>query len=119
MRGRIQVVPIAISDRRHMHRRAELNLAKDGNRAPGETGTAIVIDAAGCLEASITTTTGIDLVLMIVVAEMLRGGIRLVLTIDTRRLPSGLEWQENKEQNGEAATHSGTDYSRGSFIPQS
>ena len=68
-------------------------------------GTAVIVDPAGYLRIGFIALAGISLVLVIVMAEVLGGGPRLMLAIDADCCPAELERQEDKQQNGEPATH--------------
>ena len=68
-------------------------------------GTAVIVDPAGYLRIGFITLAGIGLVLVIVMAEVLGGGPRLMLAIEAYCCPAELERQEDKQQNGEPATH--------------
>ena len=68
-------------------------------------GTAVTVDATEHFRIGCIALAGIGLVLVIVMAEMLGGGPRLMLAIDAHCCPTQLERQEDKQQNGEPATH--------------
>ena len=68
-------------------------------------GTTVIVDAAGRFRIGFVAVAGIRLVLVIVMAEVLGGGPRFMLTIDTHRCPAELEWQKTHQENGEKAAH--------------
>lgn len=68
-------------------------------------GSAVIVDATGCLGIGWLAVAGIGLVLMIVMAEVLGGGACLMLAIDAHRGPTELERQKNQQKNGEQAMH--------------
>jgi hypothetical protein len=69
------------------------------------TGTAIIVDATGCLGIGWVAVAGIGFVLVIVMAEMLGGGARLMLAINPHRRPAKLKRQKKQQENGEQAAH--------------
>ncbi len=68
-------------------------------------GTAVIVDATGCFWIGLVAMAGIGLVLVIVMAEVLGGGARLMLAINPHRCPTKLERQKNQQENGEQTTH--------------
>lgn len=68
-------------------------------------GTAVTVDVAGRFRIGFIAFAGIGLVLVIVMAEVLGGGPRLMLAIDANCRPAELEGQKNHQENGEQAKH--------------
>ncbi len=73
-------------------------------------GSAIVVDTAqalgvGCIV--VRPRSGIGLMLVLVMTDVLRSAFRFVLAIAGNRRPGELERQENKEDDGEEAAHGG------------
>ncbi len=69
------------------------------------TGTTIIVDAAGQFRVGNPIVVGIGLMLVLVVTEVLRCGVRFVLAIAGHRRPGELERQKNEQENGKPATH--------------
>ena len=70
------------------------------------TGDAIAVDAATqSFGIRCAPLIGIGLMLVIVMAEVLRGSPGLVLAIAGHRRPGELERQENEKENSQPAAH--------------
>lgn len=63
-------------------------------------GTAVIVDPAGYLRIGFIALAGISFVLVIVMAEVLGGGPRLMLAIDAHCCPAELERQKHEQKNG-------------------